>query len=288
MASKETVATPPPAAHRGVDRFGRRLRPVRRDRRQGRAHVGAIRPLVSPHWRAWCARAGRGLDAWVSTRRVARAARDAFDLESDGSSRRANDLSDTRPRAASGGRLPLLALAALVTAPAVAVAAAPPTRARHEARGSTACAGRVRLLPPRRSRALDRRPDPRPSPRVPPLRGRASRRPAVAWTSALVALVASQFWAHSWTFARSRESPLLSHRSSHRRRVRRRTPTLVDALQPRRPQDGELRRGPPPKIESPRPAPREDAAHFFGVLRGFGRGATSDWWNTPRRRWNTA
>ena len=208
MASKETVATPPPKHPAGVDRFGRRLRPVRRDRRQGRAHVGAY-DRGSPHWRAWCARPvtpGFQRGGWRGRRAT------PSGLEPGWLFGRANDLSDTQWRGFRG-QLPS-SRSPRSSPPPRWRSRAPPQRARHAR--STPCTAPRSSPTSRRSRALDRRPDPRPSPRVPPLPGAPFLGPAVAWTSALVALVASQFWARAQLDLRAvAQSPLLSHRSSH-------------------------------------------------------------------------
>ena len=153
--------------------------------------------LGSPDWRAWSARAESrlGFNAEVG----AGGARRLPGLEPGWLFGRANDLSDTQWRSFRGQLL--LALAALVTAPAVAVArrllgarAMPAFHALYGAafvsylHGVRALWIAALILVHHR---LCRR-----------FAGAPFLGPAAAWVSALAALVASQFWAHSWTFAR--------------------------------------------------------------------------------------
>ena len=199
MASKETVATPPPKHPTEVSiasvvvcvLFGATVA-------KGAPHVGAIRPADSPHWRAWSARAESRLG--FNAEGGAGGARRLPGLEPGWLFGRANDLSDTQWRSFRG-QLPLLALAALVTAPAVAVArrllgarAMPAFHALYGAAFVSYLHG-VRALWIAALILVHHRACRR-------FAGASFLGPAVAWTSALAALVASQFWAHSWTFAR--------------------------------------------------------------------------------------
>ena len=131
---------------------------------------------------------------------MARAARDAFRAWNPVGSSGAPTIYRTRSGAASAVSSPL-ALAALVTAPAVAVArrllgarAMPAFHALYGAAFVSYLHG-VRALWIAALILVHHRACRR-------FAGAPFLGPAVAWTSALVALVASQFWAHSWTFAR--------------------------------------------------------------------------------------
>lgn len=199
MASKETTPAPPPK-HPTEVAIASIVVCVLFGAIVAKGALMSVRydPWISPDWRAWSARAESrlGFNAEVG----AGGARRLPGLEPGWLFGRANDLSDTQWRSFRG-QLPLLALAALVTAPAVAVArrllgarAMPAFHALYGAAFVSYLHG-VRALWIAALILVHHRACRR-------FAGAPFLGPAVAWASALAALVASQFWAHSWTFAR--------------------------------------------------------------------------------------